>query len=482
VNHLVAQYIKSIQNKNIHVIGASGVEGSSIINFLYSHGIKTITAHDFQPDLSSFRKRFKQTNSTLSPQQRSAILKNIINTDVKLHLQSEYLSDLLSADLIFLTQAWYIYPPNFPYINEAVKQKIPVSSLTKLYFDLAPCPIIGITGSQGKSTTTTLISKFLAQAGIKTYTGGNIRDIYDQLLNSLENISPSDYIVLEISNRQLTIDLGTSPHIAVITNITPNHIEEHGSYSVYRKIKQSILQHQTTEDFAILNYDNPHTKKLVTQYAGQKILFSLRHHTKGPHLENHQIIFRNQPLISIDQIKLVGQHNLANILAALGAISPLEIPTAPLISVLSTFSGIPHRTELVATINQVQYIDDLKSSTPTATIAALQTLSDYNHLHLIVGGNHKDVSYQKLAQVIDQKVSTLYTLPGTASNEIIKQLQKINSQTEIQTFNNIFDCIQHIQSNVTVHDIVLLSPAAAEFQQIHLSNKYSFKNLVTKKN
>jgi UDP-N-acetylmuramoylalanine--D-glutamate ligase len=481
VNNKVAQYIDSIKSKNIHVIGASGAEGAAIINFLYSHGVKNITAHDFQPDLSAFRKRFKQTNATLTPKQRASILKNIINQDVKICLKDQYLQNLNQAELIFLTQAWYIYPPNFPHVTQAIKQNIPITSITKLYFDLAPCPIIGITGSQGKSTTTTLVTKFLDQSGSKVYTGGNIRDMYDQLLNSIEQITPQDFIVLEISNRQLTIDLGHSPHIAVITNITPNHIEEHGSFSIYKKVKQSLLKYQTANDFSVLNYDNPVTKKLITKYDSQKILFSTKYHTKGPHIENNQIIFNNEPLISLDQIQLVGEHNLSNILAALGAISPLHLPKKHLITVLQNFSGIPHRLQLVANINNVRYIDDLKSSTPTATIVAIKAINNHTPLHLIVGGNHKEVSYAKLAKLINQKVTSLLTLPGTVTNEIIKELQKLNSPITIYQFENIFDCINKAQDISISGDTVLLSPAGAEFQQMHLENKYTLKTLLTKR-
>lgn len=484
MNKKVAQYIKSIKDKNIHVVGSSGAEGAAIINFLYSHGIKKITAHDFQPDLPSFRKRFKQTNSTLTPKQRARILKNIINDNIKLNLKNSYLSDLLSADLIFLTQAWYIYSPNFPLVQQAIDKNIPISSMTKLYFDLAPCPIIGITGSQGKSTTTTLVTKILQNAGKKVYAGGNIRDIFDQLLSKIDEITSKDLIVMEISNRQLTIDHHQSPHIACITNITPNHIEEHGSYQKYRQIKESILKYQSDKDYAILNYDNPFTKKLITKYPSQKILFSTKYSVKGPHIQNDNIIFKSQILLPTTKIKMIGEHNLSNILAALATIQPLNIPKKEIIKTLEKFTGIPHRLQLVATVNQIKYIDDMKSSTPTATLAALKSIlnkQSQNTIHLIIGGNHKNTSYHQLALFIKNKKITIHFLSGTTTTELQNELQQITAQNPSYSYEDISSCLQNIHNIAKINDIVLLSPAGAEFQQIHLSNKFTLEKLVKQK-
>ncbi len=491
MNKKVAQYINSIKGKNIHIVGTSGAEGAAIINFLYKNGIKTITAHDFQPDLPSFRKRFKQTNSTLTPKQRAKILKNIINNDIKLHLKDSYLENILDADLIFLTSAWYIYPPNFPKIQQAIDKKIAISGLTKLYFDLAPCPIIGITGSQGKSTVTTLVTKLMQNSGKKIYVGGNIRDIYDQLLEKIDQIKKDNYIILEISNRQLTIDLQTSPHIATITNIYPNHIEEHGSYHKYKQIKESILKHQTHKDFAILNYDNPITKKLSLKYPSQKILFSTRYLSHGPHIENDQIIYKSKPLINLNEIKLIGNHNLSNILTALATIQPLNLSAKKIVQTLKKFTGIPHRLQKVAVIKQVTYIDDLKSSTPTSTLVALKAiLTNFPTklfptnapptIHLIIGGNHKNVSYEKLARYVNHKNIIIHTLTGTASDELLAELKEINSKNQIIKHHNIFSCIENIHINSKPDDTVLLSPAGAEFQQLHLANKYSLKSLIKK--
>ncbi len=480
MNKKVQEYISSIKNKNIHIVGSSGAEGAAIINFLYKNGIKNITAHDFQPDISSFRKRFKQTNSTLTPKQRAKILKNIINDDITIRLKDNYLDNLLEADLIFLTSAWYIYPPNFPKVQQAIDKKIPISSITKLYFDLAPCPIIGITGSQGKSTVTTLVTKLLKNDGKKVYTGGNIRGIFGQLLENIDKVTKKDFLVLEMSNRQLTIDHQKSPHIATITNVTPNHIEEHGSYIKYKKIKESILKHQSKNDFAILNYDNTFTKNLKTKYPSQKILFSTKYSVKGPHITEEEIIFNTKPLINIENLKIIGEHNHSNILAALATIQPFKLNNKSIVTTLKNFKGIPHRLEKIAIIDKVVYIDDLKSSTPTSTINALKTFQNNNsNIHVIIGGNHKNVSYSKLAKYIDKKNIIVYTLPGTATQELNKSLKKIKSKNKIHAFKDMFKCIEKIKSSTDSNDIVILSPTGADFQHTHLQNKYSLKSLIS---
>ncbi|MBU0648411.1 UDP-N-acetylmuramoyl-L-alanine--D-glutamate ligase [Patescibacteria group bacterium] len=480
MNPKIKPYIQTIKNQNIHVLGASGTEGAAVTAFLYDNHIQNITAHDFQPDLTTFRKQFRLTHPTLTAKQRVKVLNKIINPKIKLNLKKDYLQDILDADIIFLPQAWYLYPFNSPAIHRAIKQKINISSLTKLYFDLAPCPIIGITGSQGKSTTTTLITRILKSTSTQIYTSGNIRGIFPQILPNIDKISPKDIIVLEISNRQLTIDLKQSPHISVITTISPNHIEEHGSYQKYINIKKSILKYQTQKDYVILNYDNSASKKWNKDTSAKPIFFGITSKTKTQVWSDKHFIYLNQkPLIKIDQLKIFGPHNISNIMAAIAATIPLKIPANKLTKAIYNFSGIPHRLEHIKTINQVKYIDDLKSTTPTATITAINSFANKN-IHLIIGGYHKNVSHRKLAQIINQKVTTLFTMPGTTSDETIAKLKSLKSRVKIYQFPDIFQLIKKVKSISQPGDIVLLSPAGAYFQREHLHNKYSFKKLLKK--
>jgi len=478
MNKKVAQYIKSILGLNIHVLGPSGTEGAAIINFLYQHGITTITAHDFQPDLVAFRRQFKATHSTLTAKERAHQLKNIVNPDIKINLKKDYLKGILDADLVFLTQAWYIYPPNFPTIQQVLDRQIPVSSMTKLYLELANCTTIGITGSQGKSTTTTLIVDILKNAGKKVYVAGNYRDLDSQPLFKIDQFRPTDFLVMEISNRQLAIDLKISPHIAVITNIYPNHIEEHGSYANYKKAKASILKYQHTKDLAVLNYDNPVTRSLMKKVKGKLAQISQKICVKsGAYLNNGQIYLNQLPLANIDELPIIGQHNYYNILNALAAVSQLKISSKKIIRSLKKFTGIPHRLQKVATVKGVTYIDDMKSTTPTACMNAIKAFPGKT-IWLIIGGWHKQVPHDQLAKLINQKVDHLITLPGTTTNETIVELKNIKSHTPVTQFEDISHAIEYIQKNAQRGDIVLMSPAGAYFQREHLKNKYSLKSLL----
>lgn len=478
MNPKIRPYINSIKDKNIHIVGASGAEGAAIIQFLVNNKVNRITAHDFQENLSTFRKTFKQVHPTFTAKQRAALLKKINSPKVKLNLKENYLQDIENADLVFLTQAWYMYPPNFPKIKKIIKQGTEISSLTKLYLDLAPCYTIGITGSQGKTTTTSLISHILKKAGKKVYTAGNIRGIHKQILSNINKIKKNDIIVLEISNRQLSIDLQKSPNTAVITTISPNHIEEHGSYQKYKDIKKSILKHQQKPDIAVLNYDNPITRKYKEATKAKTIYFSNKTEiTEGVYQKNKVIYSLNKPLIKTNAIPLKGEHNISNILAAIAATTNFNIKPEIYQKAIKTFKGIAHRLQKIAEINGAEYYDDLKSTTPTATITAIKSFPN-KKIHLIVGGHHKNTPYTKLAKNINQKVDTLYTLPGTATELLLNELKKIKSKITIYQFEDIFTLTKKAQQLAKPGEIVLMSPAGAYFQREHLKNKYSFAKIL----
>jgi len=485
-NKLVKNYIASIKGKNIHVLGAAGTEGAAIVTFLFKHGITTITAHDFQPNLKAFRQQFKATHATLTAKQRARQLKNIINDDIKINLKRNYLKGILKADLVFLTQAWFIYPPNFPTIQKLFDKKIPVSSMTKLYLELANCTTIGVTGSQGKSTTTTLIVDILKTAGKKVYVAGNYRDLDSQPLAKIDQFQPTDYLIMEMSNRQLNLDMKISPNIAVVTNIYPNHVEEHGSYSNYKKAKANILKYQKKSDIAVLNEDNSITRQFMKKVKGKLYKTSLKEKVKkGAFLENDTIFVNNKELININQLPIVGQHNYHNILNALAAISAVQsfrrndspIAQSKIIKTLKKFRGITHRLQKVAVINGVTYIDDLKSTTPTAAINAINAFPNAKLWH-IMGGWHKHVPHDQLAKLIDKRVHHLIALPGTASNETIVELKNIKSNVPVTKFKDIFSAVEYVQANAKKGDIVLMSPAGAYFQREHLKNKYKLKSLI----
>jgi UDP-N-acetylmuramoylalanine--D-glutamate ligase len=352
--------------------------------------------------------------------------------------------------------------------------------MTKLYLELANCTTIGVTGSQGKSTTTALIVDILKNAGKKVYVAGNYRDLDSQPLYKIDQFQPSDYLVMEISNRQLAFDMKVSPNIAVITNIHPNHVEEHGSYANYKKAKSSILKYQKKNDLAVLNLDNQVTRQFMKKVKGKLCQISAKKPAnKGAYLHNEQIFLNAKPIITTAELPIIGHHNYYNILNALAAISQLKIHPKKIIKSLKKFTGIPHRLQKVATIKGITFIDDMKSTTPTAAIHAINAFPK-KPIWLIIGGWHKQVPHDQLARTIKQKVHHLVTLPGTTTNETLVELKNIKAKVPIDQFHDIFSAIEFVRTNAQSGDVVLMSPAGAHFQGKYLENKHSLKSILKK--
>lgn len=277
-------------NKNIHIIGISGAEGSAIARFLMSNGVKDITGHDFCEE-RDFEKSFNSFHDWISSKEKRRAYLKLKRLPIKFRFKDYYLIDVHQADLIFVPQSWFRYKENEKL--KRLKDKIPFSSITKLYFQLCPCPIIGVTGTSGKSTTARIIYEILRKGHAKgqVYFSGNDRQNV-QVLDQILNIKPEDVLVLEISNRQLMIDLERSPYIAVITNISPNHIDDHGTYQNYINTKKKILKYQTRKDFAVLNYDNKITKEFAKDCKAQPFLFSSQKLEEGAFVKEKNLIIK----------------------------------------------------------------------------------------------------------------------------------------------------------------------------------------------
>src|SRR3990172_225004 len=283
---MVNKYLEELKSKqNIHIVGAAGIEGAAIAVFLFEQGIQNVILHDFSKK-EEFESSFKNSRSYLTPKKAKESYERLISTNYKIYYQDNYLKNIEKADLIFISQGWYRYEANRRL--KALKVKIPFSSVTELYFKLSPCPIIGITGTVGKSTTTRLIYEMIKKCERLAYLCGNDRD-NPPVLDKLLKLSKNAYLVLEISNRQL-IDLKYSPHIAVVTNIFPNHPDDHKNFSEYIKIKSNIVRYQTKKDFAVLNADNKETREFKNLTAAKAYFFSLKEEKREKDLKKAVIL------------------------------------------------------------------------------------------------------------------------------------------------------------------------------------------------
>lgn len=379
----------------------------------------------------------------------------------ELILGEDYLSDI-HADIVFRS-------PGTPfYKEELVKLRENGTVLTsemEVFFDLCPCKTIAVTGSDGKTTTTTIISEFLKAAGKNVHLGGNIGK---PLLPEVETVSADDYAVVELSSFQL-ISMRTSPDIAVVTNLAPNHLDIHKDMQEYIDSKKNIILHQNAFSKAIINTDNEITESFNSSIRGKAVKFSTKKHLfNGAYLDGTTICYSDYGkvtrIMDIKDIKIPGMHNVENYLAAISAVwGIVDIQT--IINVAKTFGGVAHRAEFVREYKGVKYYNDSIASSPTRT--ALGTLSLYeDKIAIIAGGYDKHIPYEPLGPVINNKVKLLILLGDTAPKieEAVKNADNYNeNEITIINVNNMEEAVNTAANMTESGDIVSLSPASASF-------------------
>ena len=365
-------------------------------------------------------------------------------------------TDFQKADLIVANPA---VPRSSQYLKVAESAGVPITSEICLFVERCPAPIIGITGSSGKTTTTALIGEMLKQKDKRTQIGGNIGG---SLLNELDLLHADVPIVLELSSFQLDRlgDLPWSPHIAVTTNFAPNHIDIHGSLQAYRKAKQQIVMHQTKGDWTIVNGEDAEVSRWTG--AGQRVVFAIEGEgdvfVRGGKIQ-HAIGGETRTVCSADTISLRGRHNLANALAATGAAVISGVSEENIAEVLQTFQGMPHRLEQVAKVNGVLYVNDSIATSPDRTRTAL--LSFNKPIVLIAGGYDKGIAYDDLGVAIAEKVAHLIVMGETG--EAIAATAK--GKTNIHRVKNLEEAMNCATNLAQSGDVVLLSPASASYDQ-----------------
>ena len=312
---------------------------------------------------------------------------------------------------------------------------------------LAPCKIIGVTGSDGKTTTTSLIYAILKDAGYNCFLGGNIGI---PLFTQIKNMTPNDIVVLEMSSFQL-MDMEVSPNISVITNIAPNHLDIHKSYEEYIDSKKNIFKYQKENSTLVINYDNEITKKFVKEAKGNVIYFSSKNK-----LDNG-VIFDD------GMIKIWGVHNCENACAAIAATASL-VSVEEQIKTIQEFSGVEHRLELVRNINGVNWYNDSIGTSPSRTIAGLNSFNE--KIVLIAGGYDKHLDYTPIAKPIVDNVSKLILMGATADkihDAVVKELTLEQKSMPIYHCSTLKETVELANKIVEKGEIVLFSPASASF-------------------
>ena len=383
--------------------------------------------------------------------------------NVRLSLGEHYTDGFAGQDIIMRTPGYEYYKPE---LQAALRAGATVTSEVELFFELCPCEIVAVTGSDGKTTTTTLISKMFEAAGRRVFLGGNIGAA---LLPQLADVTPDAVAVVELSSFQL-ISMRTSPKVAVVTNVTPNHLDHHKDMQEYVDAKRNILLWQVPPCRAVLGFENDITRAMQSDCKGEQVWFTRLHETdNGAFLraEDDTLCYAENgvvtPIMPRADIKLRGLHNVENLLAAIAAVWG-RVPVEAMRQVGSTFTGVEHRIEPVRVLDGVTYYNDSIASSPTRTIAGLRSFD--RKIILIAGGYDKKIPYEPLAPEIIAHVKVL-VLMGATGPRIEKAVREHPdfdaASLEILHADNMRHAVELARAAAKPGDIVSLSPASASF-------------------
>ena len=432
---ILEAYFTSLKGKKIVVLGL-GVSNRPLVRLLLRYGC-TVTGCD-----------------RISREKLDDELLELEKLGCKLQTGEDYL-EKLSADLVFRTPGMH---PGNPALEGLRHSGAEVTSEMEIFFELCPCKILAVTGSDGKTTTTTLISEMLKAAGKTVWLGGNIGT---PLLSRLDDISPNDFAVVELSSFQL-MDMQRSPSVAVVTNLAPNHLDVHKDMAEYVEAKKNIFRFQSETDSLVLNGDNAITAEFCGN--GETKFFS-RQGEGYIHLRE-TVIYRGEiPVLDTRDIVIPGVHNMENYMAAIGAVEGL-VEDEIIRKVAREFGGVEHRIELVRVKDGVKFYNDSIASSPSRTIAGLNSFS--KKVLLIAGGYDKHIPYDAMGPVICDKVKKLY-VNGATAGQIRAAVENAAAYTpgnpEIIDCGDFTTAVHRAAADAKSGDVVLMSPASAAFDQ-----------------
>ena len=437
------EYLNAIRRKTVAVVGI-GVSNTPLIRMLLREGI-AVTACD------------KRTREQLGE-----LADKLEQGGACLQLGEQYLEGL-TQDIIFRTPG---LRPDVPQLARAVERGSVLTSEMEVFFQVCPCPIIAVTGSDGKTTTTTIIAKLLERAGYTVHVGGNIGH---PLLCEAGEMQPDHYAVLELSSFQL-MTMTCSPHIAVVTNLAPNHLDVHKDMAEYVAAKENIFRHQKEGDVAVFNFDNDITRTQGQGVADRAIYFSRQSEPeKGVFLRGEDIVCRDsrgeRTVMSTADIKLPGVHNVENYMAAIAAVNGL-VPDHVIRDFAREFGGVEHRIELVRTYRGVRYYNDSIASSPSRTTAGLRSFKE--KVILIAGGYDKHIPFDALGGEIVEHVKLL-VLCGATAAKIRAAVENAPDyhpgHPEILEVTPFQKAVEAARDHAVAGDVVTLSPACAAFDQ-----------------
>jgi len=406
-------------------------------------------------------------NDRRSAEEMSAARSALAGTPVQWVLGSHPVDILDTTDILCISGG---IPLDNPLVAAAVQRGIPLTNDTQIFMEVSPCRTVGITGSAGKTTTTTLVGQMAMKAdNDKTFVGGNIGD---PLLNYVDEMAPEALAILEISSFQLE-QMTISPDVAAILNITPNHLDRHGSMQAYTAAKRRILEFQRADGIAILNRDDNGSWNLRENVHGRLVSFGagiFPGKKDGTFLADGTLHLRQRgeevPLLRADQIQLRGAHNVMNFLAAFAIGYAAGLPLAAMQSAAEEFRGVAHRLEFVREWNGAQWYNDSIATAPERTMAAIHSFTE--PLVLLLGGRDKNLPWEDLAAMVRQRVQHV-VLFGEAAEKISAALDKVEGPLPLtlSRCKGLQEAIQAAAKVAGPGSIVLLSPGGTSFDQFY---------------
>lgn len=394
---------------------------------------------------------WKQKSASITVCDRNSDLN--LPQDVKRKLGENYLNNLLAYDLIVRSPS--VHPRDLVAANsEKILEK--VTTVTDEFLRICPTKnVIGVTGTKGKGTTSTLIAKMLEADGQQVHLGGNIGTPPLDLLKN--DIQATDYVVLELANFQL-IDVKHSPHIAVCLMVVPEHLDWHPTVEEYYQSKSQLFRWQTTEDIAIYFAHNPESVRIASNGKGKKLPYM---ELPGTVIEKGNFVIDNEIIFSTNKLKLLGKHNWENVSAAITAFWQYTHNTEAISSVLSTFSGLEHRLECVRELDGISFYDDSFGTTPETAMVALEAFSEPKVI--ILGGSDKGASYTELAKTVANSNVRCVVLIGNQASRIKEALTTIGYHNTIGGGETMQSIVKTAYQTAKTGDIILLSTACASF-------------------
>lgn len=435
------------RGRHVAVIGL-GLSNTALIRFLVAKGAR-VTACDRKT-----REELGEVYDQLAP------------LGVTFRLGPGYLSDLDGVDAVFVTPGMRKDLPELVQLREA---GVLVSSEMQLFFELCKARIVGVTGSSGKTTTTTLIGEILSAAGYDVVVGGNIGR---PLIDLAEQLRPDQWVVLELSSFQLET-MSLSPHIALVTNISPNHLDMHGTMEAYVAAKKRIYRAQQPNDWLVLNNEDPWANEMEMEAPGNVRRFSRKGPVvQGAFVDGGRIVLARsaqrrrtlEQVCLLEDIRLLGEHNVENVLAAVTVADLCGVRLTTVRDVVASFTGVPHRLELVREAWGVKYYNDSIATTPTRAAAGIRSFKA--PVILIAGGYDKGIPFDELAEAVcTGSVKAVVTVGQTADKieAAIKARSGASGGPVLERAATFEDAVRRAHALAVPGDVVLLSPGCASY-------------------